>query len=760
MLSAGIALLAGSITACLLPWNIDVFWLSYLPFCLFFVVTNPRWRVAWLILASFLWTSLFIYWQLEQRLPVELNNKRLAVVGEVITIPKLTSGNSSYLFRPHAIEDYHGRLPGLMKLYWRKSPDSLAAGQVWRLKVKIKRPHGYQNPGGFDYERWLFSKGIGATGYVINAAENRLLHENGVSLNHYRQRINERIERYCADCDNLGLIQALALGYRGNIQHKHRSLLQQTGTAHLIAISGLHIGIIAAVFYFLGLKFWALGFYRYRLNRREFALLLSWVAAFGYSLASGFDLPAQRAMIMLTVIFASVWMRIPLNLLNSIFVALVVVLIVSPLAVLSESFWLSFSALFVIALGSRLLQGQQSRFRQLVFIQLLFSLLFIPLSIVIFNQVHLASFMANLVAVPLISFIVVPLNFLLITLLWLPEGWLQGLYQGVDGLLGLLTTYLQWLQDLGLHARDVADIQIWTLVLLVLLSLLILKPFKVLGLQSWLLLLPLLIVWPVSPRPEAGLQVAVLDVGMGNAIVVKTRQHSLVYDFGPGYESGFSLGEWVLMPYLQHQGIDRLDRIVISHSDQDHMGGLYAIQSRLQHDAVFSGTPEQVKKRLPQLGPVRDCHQQPPWVWDGIRFTFLAAPTTKKESDNNRSCVLLIENGNSRVLIAGDIESDQEYKLLNSYAEKMPSTILIAPHHGSLTSSSSAFVKAVSPNAVVFTTGYLNRWGFPRPEVLSRYQKVGAEIYRTDQDGAVSIHCFSNDCSLQRYRSSKPRIWY
>jgi len=760
MLSAGIAILAGSVAACLLPRNIDSFWLSFLPICFFLSFTTTRWRMLWMLLASFLWTSVGIYWQLEQRLSAVLNNKRVSVIGEVINIPKLTSGNSSFVFKPKHIDGYQGRLPGLIKLYWRNSPEHLAAGQVWQLKIKAKRPHGYQNPGGFDYERWLFAKGIHATGYVVNSDDHQLLRQNRLSLNHYRQQINQRIQQYCRDCENLGLIQALALGYRGNISKPQRNVLQQTGTAHLIAISGLHIGIIAGLFYFIGLKLWQQWFYRSRMNRREFALLLSWVAALVYSLASGFDLPAQRALIMLSVVVISIWIRLPLNLLNGIFAALITVLVVSPLAVISESFWLSFSALMVIAFGSLLLRGQTSRVRQLVFIQLLFSLLFIPLSIVIFGQLHLASFFANLVAVPLVSFIIVPLNFLLLMLFGLPADWLQVLYHLLDRLLGGLMSYLQWLQDIGLQARMLADFDWWKLMLLGLLIILLLLPRGMLRLRPWTLFLPLVIFWPSTPRSEQELQLTVLDVGMGTAIVVQTRHHSLVYDFGPGNKKGYSLGEWVVQPYLQHQGLTEPDRLIISHSDQDHLGGLYAIQAEFATASVFSGTPQQVRKRLPQLGPVRDCHQQPAWVWDDIRFSFLSSTSHKKRSDNNRSCVLHIQSGQKSLLISGDIEASQEAELLNIYAETLQADILVAPHHGSLTSSSAEFIQVVNPAAVIFTTGYLNRWGFPRQKVLDRYQRMGAEIYQTDQHGAIVIHCDFNNCSLNRYRQMKPRLWY
>lgn len=760
MLSAGIAVLTGSLLASLLPFTIDIYWLSFLPVCLYVVYINPRWRVFWLVLSSFLWTTGHVYWQLDQRLDDSLNNKRLVVVGEVINIPRRSAENSRFLLQPHHIEGYQGKLPGLIRLSWRNPPDSLATGQVWRLKVKLKQPHGFQNPAGFDYERWLFVKGIHATGYVLNASQQQLIKHSKPSLNSVRFKINEAIARFCGQCQNSGLIQALAIGYRGNITDADRQLLQQTGTAHLIAISGLHIGIIAGVFYALGLGLWTVWFYLTGIQRKQFALGISFTAALIYSLLAGFDLPAQRAMLMLSVLFVSLWSRTPFNLLNTIFTTLLLVLVFSPLAVLSESLWLSFSALLIIAVGAFLLPTEPSRIKKLIVIQVLFSLLFIPVSILIFGQVHMASLMANLVAVPLISFIVVPLNFILLTLLWLPHDWIEMLYIILDGLLAALMSYLNWLQEIGLQAQPLADMNAWTFVLISLSLLIVILPRNLMFPRYWVLLLTGIIIWPRSPGSSSELRLAVLDVGMGTSVVVQTRHHSLVYDFGPGNKHGYSLGKWALVPFLNYQGIKRLDRVIISHADSDHLGGFYGIRSDLEHGPVYSGTPAEVRKRLPQLDQLQNCHLQQRWTWDGVNFEFLSAGVKPSDSENNRSCVLKISMDARTILISGDIEASQEKNLLAADVDLLESEILIAPHHGSMTSSSPEFIKAVKAKNVIFTAGYLNRWRFPRPEILQRYQKSGAETFRTDQDGAILVNCQPEQCEIKRYRQIRPRLWY
>jgi competence protein ComEC len=760
MIFAGIAILTGSILATFFPFRIDTYWLTLLPICLYFGYLNPKWRFIWLVSSSFLWTTGHIVWQLDQRLDDSLNNKRLVVVGEVINIPVNTPNSTRFLFRPHEIQGYTGSLPGLIRLNWRNAPETLTPGQSWRLTVKLKRPHGFQNPGGFDYERWLFANGIHASGYVVAKQKPQQLGPPAWTLNSVRASINDDIQRYCHDCSNTGLIQALAIGFRGNIEDADRLLLQQTGTAHLIAISGLHIGIVAAVFYALGLVLWKLGIYRTGIRRRELAVSLSFIAALLYSLMAGFDLPAQRALLMITVVLISLWSRTPVNLLNSIFTTLVLVLVMSPLSVLSESFWLSFSALFIIALGSVLFRTQRSRIGKLVVIQLLFSLLFIPISVVIFGQVHIASFLANLVAVPLISLVVVPLNFTLLTLFWLPESWLQSAYAVVDGLTQGLMFFLRGLQDIGLQAQPIGQLNVWQIIIMSLILFIILLPRGLLLSRRWLPLLIIILVWPDSLDYGSDLTIAVLDVGMGTSVVVQTRHHSLVYDFGPGNRQGYSLGKWVVLPYLRHQGIDTVDRVVISHSDQDHMGGLYGIQEQLNHGQVYSGTPHEVSQRLPQLDPVMDCHAQTPWMWDGVTFEFLSAGVHASMSRNNRSCVLRIKLGDEQILVSGDIEAEQEYNLLALDEGRLSAHTLIAPHHGSLTSSSESFIQAVNANNVIFTSGYLNRWAFPRPEILQRYLETGAEIFRTDEDGAILIECKTGGCEIKRYRQQRARLWY
>lgn len=765
MLTTGIVVLIGVVVACYSPQLVDRYWVSCLPLCLYIAYINPQLRIIGLLLGSFLWATGFMHWQLDHRLSAEWNNKRLVVVGEVLNIPKQSQYSSSFVFRPIAIQgepitEARQHRMNRVRLNWRDAPENLRPGQIWSLNLKLKQPHGFQNPGGFDYERWMFERKIQATGYVTRSQQNRLVGRNDLSINLQRHRIRQHLIEACQACRHSGLIQALAIGYRGDIGEQTQGLLQQTGTAHLIAVSGLHIGIVAALFYSIGLWLWRGRLYRWRLKRKELAMLVAWLAGLAYCLLSGFELPAQRAMLMLSIVLLTLLLRLPFNLLNSIMTALVLVLILSPLAVLSASFWLTFSALLIISFGSFLLQGERSRLKQLVVIQLLFSILFIPLSILIFGQVHSASMAANLIAVPLVSLVVVPLNFILLLLFWLPLPWLQFLYGLLDRLIGLLIDYLEWLQEHGLQAIAVSEIAPWKLFLLLVFGLILLLPKGLLSRSILLLALPPLLFWQTGKASARALEVTVLDVGMGTSIVIQTLNHSLVYDFGAGNRDGYSLGEWVVLPYLLRQGISRPDRIVISHADQDHAGGYYALEDDFKGVPIYSGTPKEFAEKFPDTPTAFDCHLSEGWIWDGVSFEFVTTRPSSSASENDRSCVLKVSLGAKSILIAGDIESRQEQALLRDRAGRLVADILVAPHHGSLSSSTSDFIAAVGARHVIFTTGFLNRWGFPRTDIVERYLASSSNVYQTDKTGAISIECNKLECQLQSYRQENPRIWY
>ncbi len=759
MVTAGIAVLTGAILACFQTQSMDIYWLSLLPVSLFFSWFHRPGRLFWLLLSSFLYTSLHVYLHLQHRPSDEIARNTLSVSGKVASIPVYRGTSARFIYQVNSTQSASG-LPQRIRLSWKNPPQVLHAGQVWRLEIRLKPAHGFQNPGGFDYERWLFVKGIQATGYVVNGSEAQLLDQNPLAIDYLRERVNAWIQSHCVDCRYAGLLQALSTGYRGNIGDQERELLRNSGTAHLIAISGLHIGVIAAFVFFLAHHAWNLFFCRTPFKRSEFCWLLSWLVVFIYCLLSGFELPAQRAFIMFSILGLLNLLRVPTNLLSSVMTTLVVVLAFSPLSVLSESFWLTLCALAIILLGSFMMQNQHARWRQLLQVQWLFSLLFIPLTLIIFHQIHSASLLANLIAVPLVSLVIVPVNFVLLIFFFLPDSWLDMAYALMDRLVALLIDYLQLLQQLGLQAIQLHSVSVWQLMLVLLLLLMIVLPAGILRMRSWLLLLPAIILWPGKQSGDVLLKLAVLDVGTGNAVIIQTRHHSLVYDFGPGNRRGYSTGAWVVAPFLQHQGIHQVDQLIISHNDQDHAGGLYAIIGAFQQRPVASGTPASLRRSFPELSGVRDCHDMPPWRWDGVQFEFLTTRQDGSSSENNRSCVLRISLAGHHLLLTGDIEAEQEAALVKQYSDRLKAEVLLAPHHGSETSSSQAFVQAVAAQHVVFSAGYLNHWKFPRQAVIERYQATAARLYRTDHDGAIQVYCNLGACRVEKFRQRYPRIWY
>jgi competence protein ComEC len=761
MIKTAIALIIGSVTAFYSSDLPDRYWISYLPILLLLVFLTSRYRFPILLITAYLWASLNIQHALDVRLSVEFDNQVLQVEGVILDLPEQKSRSIRFLFKPEFIEGYHYPLPDIIRLSWYRSDAKIKAGERWRLLVKLKAPNGYQNPGGFDYERWLFVKRIGATGYVKSSRMNRLIDTpTPWNIDQWRSRIGKGIERYCIDCSHTGLIKALTIGYRADIPVRHRQLLQDTGTAHLLAISGLHIGMISALFFYLGRWLWQLGFYRLGFNRLQFSATLGFSAGLIYAALAGFSLPTVRALIMLAVVLLALSFRSGINLLNSIVIAVVVILIFDPLAVGSSSFWLSISALLIIAFAQYLLSHQTSRWKQVMVVQLLFSVLFIPLSVVLFDQLNPASFLANIVAIPLVSLFVVPLGLFASMLAGFDLTFTRWFFVTSNDLLNLLLDYLELLVGSGLPAYPSSNIPYILLGLSSIGLLTILMPKGFPGKKPALLLVALPFIWQ-RPELEFGdYQLTVLDVGMGTSAVIETRNHSLVYDFGPGNTHGFSAAQWVLKPYLQHQGINHPDLMIISHVDQDHSGGFISYLDSYDPARLISGTPDEVEKRFTLSSPVRSCHLYPSWTWDGVSFEFLSTPADSAlESSNNRSCVLKI-SGIHASLLSGDIEAKQELRLLDTMPDQLKSSVLIAPHHGSTTSSTLSFLQKVSPQVSIFTVGRNNRWDFPKAKVLDTYDAIESQVYRTDQHGAITIRSSANDLKISSQRKIRHKLWY
>ncbi len=759
MITFSFAVICGTALAFWGNSPVDSHWITYLPILLWGAWLHPRIRFLYIACSALLWASLLFQLNTGQRLTDEYDGQVVLLRGSVVDLTAQRKNSVRFYLKPDFIESYRRPLPKKIRLSWYRGQQLPQAGQRWQLLVKLRQPNGFQNPGGFDYERWLFVKGIAATGYVKKSDLNyKLADADWFNIDHFRLQVVKAIDRACNNCQHHGLFKALVVGFRGDIPRHQDKLLRDTGTAHLLAISGLHIGMVAGLFYFIGGFFWRRLLHRLPFNRLECSALLSMTAALIYAALAGFSVPTVRALVMLTVVLLALLLRKGVNLLNSIACAISLILLVDPLAVGSASFWLSISALLIIALGQFLLVNQNNRLKQLLVIQVLFSLLFIPLGILLFDQASPAGFLANIVAIPLLSFIILPATLIgsLLAVIDIPLA--ASLFDWLDVLTGWLLDYLQLLLASGFQIYQSADRPIMLLVCLAISIVLMLLPLGWRARLPVLVLLPVMMLWQPQGIVSNGFRLTILDVGMGTAVVVETKNHSLIYDFGPGNNYGFSAGDWVVKPYLRYRGIQKADLTVISHVDSDHSGGFISFIDEYVAAQLLTGTPKALVKRFNMDGSVRNCHNYPAWYWDGVRFEFLTVnPRPIKQSSNNDSCVLKI-SGYHTALLTGDIESRQEKRLLNRLPDKLPSDILLVPHHGSLTSSSEAFVREVKPEIAVFTLSRFNRWGFPKKTVVTRYRQIPSQILRSDRHGAITLSSRSGGLKLKVHRQHK-RIW-
>ena len=752
-----VAILLGSLSAFYGNELPDRFWSAFAPILLLLCFFCPGYRFLLLAAAAYLWSAALFHHHLDHRLVENYDFRVTTVSGVVADLPELRSGRIRLYLKNPDIDRYPGAMPRLLRLSWYQDKVLPRAGERWRFQVKLRQPRGLLNPGGFDFEAWQFTRGIDAAGYVRDSPSNvRLQAASQGGISYWRSRLSFAVDEHCHDCGHAGLIKALLLGFRGDITRADRSLLQSTGTAHLLAISGLHVGMVALVMFALGRYCWRPGFYYCGLNRLQMAAVMAILAASIYAALAGFSLPTVRALVMLIVMTLALLRGNRINLLQSLALAVAIILLLDPRSVGSTSFWLSSCALLVIAFVQFRLPQRMRGWQQLLMLQFGFSLLFAPLGLLIFEQFNPAGLPANLVAIPVISFIVLP-AVLLGGLLSLADlGLARPLFILADEVLQVLLDYLEFLLSNGMDSVTAALPAPLVLLALAMLAWL-LMPVSLSARAVMLVGLSSLLIWQPARPKQGDFELIVFDVGMGTSILLRTRHHSLVYDFGPGKAAVFSAADWGLLPALRARAIAWPDLVVVSHVDQDHSGGLHGIIDDLPVARLLTGTPPEMKSRFGLQQPVRSCHDYPAWRWDGVDFSFLPNAGNWRGT-NNRSCVLLIK-GRHRLLLPGDIESSRESRLVAEHGSRLESDVLVVPHHGSPTSSSSGFIERVAPRHVVYTMARGNRWGFPSPAVVARYEAIAARQLRSDLDGAITVESSADGLSISTARSRLRRIW-
>ena len=707
------------------------------------------WRLFFVL--GVLWAIVFAITRLADRLPESLEGIDIPVKGIIADLPEKDERRTSFDF---IVTQAAQKLPSKLRLSWYYPDQPIKAGQHWAFAVKLKRPHGSLNPGGFDYEQWLFTEGIGATGYVRPSSKPVLLGRDPAwtSIAVWRQNITDRLSQILSDRPNIALIKALAIGDGDSITQNQWDVFRKTGTTHLVVISGSHVGLVAGLVYFLVLKMWAwTGLLAW--SPQRVAAVAAMLAAVFYAGLAGFSVPAQRSVIMLAIVMLAIILQRNTRPFNTLVVALFAVLAFDPLAVLSAGFWLSFLAVSVIVytIAGRL--GKTGYFLEVIKINWATSVGLSPLLLFFFQQISLISPLANFIAVPVISLLVVPLSLLAVIVMFGSPLLANKLFILVDSMLQGLWWLLAHLAELPLATISHAQPSVWALVFAIPGILLLLSPV---GIPSrWLSLVIFLpLVFTTPEKPEVGdIKMTLLDVGQGLSAVVQTANHWLVYDTGAKFSTESDMGQSVLLPFLRLQGAGKIDKLIISHGDNDHIGGAASLMLGIPTEQVLTSVPQQISNYSPVM-----CATGQSWTWDKVRFTLLS-PQQPFVSENDNSCVLKIQSEQGSILLTGDIEALAESWMVETYGNNLKANVLIAPHHGSKTSSTSGFLQAIQPEYVLIPTGYRNQFGHPHRDVLLRYEQINAKYFNSADSGAITVSVKAGLWEVQQMRDTESKYW-
>ncbi len=730
----------------------------------------------------------------EHALAPALEGQDLRVTGVIAAMPQATEAGTRLRIRVETAR-LHGepvRLPPLIDVAWyggafrdaagladlQLKPPALRAGERWEMTVRLKAPHGLQNPHGFDFELWMWEQGVQATGYVRVGPKDEAPVRLAATWQHpveqarqtVRDAILDRLGRGADDADpararTAGVVAALVTGDQRAIDRADWDVFRATGVAHLMAISGLHITLFA---WLAALVVGALWRRSVRLclavPAPSAALVAGVLLAGGYALFSGWGVPAQRTVIMLAAVallqlsgrrwpWPQVWL-----------LACAAVVLVDPWALAQAGFWLSFVAVGVLfatnPISANACQSSaRGRFYALIREQWVVTLALSPLSLLLFGQVSVVGFVANLVAIPWVTLVVTPLA--LGGVLWAPLWSLAALS------LQPLAALLYWLAQWPGAVLFLPAAPLWAGAAAVAGGVLL-----AMRLPWRLRLLALPLLWPVlwwqPARPAAGqFDLLAADIGQGNAVLVRTATHTLLYDAGPRFSRESDAGHRVLVPLLRALG-ERVDLLMLSHRDADHTGGAAAVLMQ-QPGAALMGSIE-ADNNLQRLRPIQPCAAGQQWVWDGVAFDVLHplagddVATPRPPRPNTLSCVLRVsavgaaaDQPGAVALLVGDIEAPQEQALLARGAP-LQADVLLVPHHGSKTSSSSPFLEAVQPRTALVQAGYRNRFGHPAADVLQRYQQRGVRVVESSRCGAATWSSVQPD-AVACQRDVAQRYW-
>jgi competence protein ComEC len=711
---------------------------------------------------GFLWAAGWAHWRMADRLAPELEGRDIAVVGVVAGLP--ASGERALRFE-FEVESAPGgeKLPGklLVSWYrgsaWEEAPAVLASalhpGERWLLTLRLRRPHGLVNPHGFDYEAWLLERGVGATGYVRARGEQRKLGQRNSPLDRIEQArevVRDRFLATLGPTPAAGILAALAVGDQRAISSEEWQLFNRTGVTHLMSISGLHVTLVS------GLVAWlvALGWRRVpalalRLPARKAAAIAAIVAALGYTLIAGYGVPAQRTFWMVTIVAAALWSGAIASPGRTLALALAVIVCFDPWAMLAPGLWLSFGAVLLIFYGSVGWSAPGSTVAQWGRVQWAITIGLAPAALLLFGQVSVAGPIANAVAIPVVSVVVTPLALFAAVVPW------DALLEGAAFLVTQLLQFLEWCATLpGAQWRQHVP-PLWAVLVALAGAAWLLAPRGVPWRGCGLALMaPAFCLAPAAP-PPGEVWITTLDVGQGLAVLARTSTRTLLYDAGPAWAPDADSGSRVVVPAMRGEGLERLDLLVLSHEDSDHIGGALSVLESLEVEAMASSLATGHPLRGLVTAP-RRCAAGEAWEWDGVRFEFLSPAWGRAVKRNDLSCVLRIAAAGGAMLLTGDIERTAEKALLSA---PVKSEVMLVPHHGSRTSSTPEFIAAVAPRWAIVAAGYRNRFGHPNSEVLQRYRSAGAQLARTDLQGSIAIRLSAQGVGIEGERTRRGRYW-
>lgn len=694
---------------------------------------------------------------MERRLPADFPDHPQLVQGVVVSLPQRREGSCRFDL---VVEQTETRTlaPGhVARVSWRDVETCPRAGQRWQLELRLRPPYGTLNPGGFDYETWLYQSGISSLGSVRRSPDNRLIdaHARGYAWLRLRQTLQDRLDEALAGRTHAGILSALTLGERGSLPSETWQLYLTTGINHLLAISGMNIALVAGLVQYPLAWLW----------RQAPRLCLRWpaprAAALGgllvavlYAYIAGFGIPVQRALIMLACVQGALLGGRVVRARQTLALALLTVMIYDTRSVLASSFWLSFLAMVLLHYASAGLVGHARHWQVWTRLQTAAAVGLLPMTIGLFQRWSLVAPLANLIAIPWIGLWVTPLALCGVIavgisptvggpLLRLAESSVAGFDYALRPLAGLPHAQLR------LATPD------WALWPALLGAAMLLAPRGVPARWLGLILMLPLAIPHVAEVPSGGFTLQLLDVGQGLSAVVRTTHHTLVFDTGARYSEAFDMGEAVLLPALRSAHVKQVDRLILSHGDNDHVGGAVSLLRNMRVLSILGAAPP-----IEPHAPVAPCRAGDAWQWDGVDFRILHPAARPLGSSNDGSCVLRVSDGMHSVLLTGDIERPAERALVERWQSALRSEVLVAPHHGSHTSSSPTLLDAVQPCLVLVPAGYHNRYGHPHRDVLERYRVRQLPVLISHRTGGLMVHFEGAEIRLQAHRERQARYWH